>query len=193
MELYFSTFWFKMRASVGSYQWCQCGEGCHRLLILTTCMCAIHSGVGLMPMVPVRFSLCFHFLFWSLLRFLLVLISGGYLFHSLFYGALSQTCTHIYPSEDAFLLLICMVELLVQPLNTGFYVSVNPCLPEVRKHIMGICQEIVADYEVDGLHLDYIRFPNEYPVLHGHQYPRDQVVLWFYSFPQCIDKYYTTW
>lgn len=64
-----------------------------------------------------------------------------------------------------------------QPLNTGFYVSVNPCLPEVRKHIMGICQEIVADYEVDGLHLDYIRFPNEHPVLHGHQYPRDQRTL----------------
>jgi uncharacterized lipoprotein YddW (UPF0748 family) len=70
-----------------------------------------------------------------------------------------------------------MVELLVQPLNTGFYVSVNPCLPEVRKHITGICQEIVADYEVDGLHLDYIRFPNEHPVLHGHQYPRDQRTL----------------
>lgn len=130
-----------------------------------------------MPMVPVRFSLCFHFLFWSLSRFLWVLISGSYLFHSLFLGALSQTCTHIYPSEDASLLLICMMELLVQPLNTGFYVSVNPCLPEVRKHITGICQEIVADYEVDGLHLDYIRFPNEHPVLHGHQYPRDQVVL----------------
>jgi hypothetical protein len=41
--------------------------------------------------------------------------------------------------------------------------------------------------------LDYIRFPNEHPVLHGHQYPRDQVLLWFYSFSQCIDKYYTTW
>jgi hypothetical protein len=95
MELCFPTFWFKMRASVGSYQWCQCGEGCHHLLTLTTCMCAIRSGVGLMPMVPVRFSLCFRFLFWSLLRFLCVLISGGYLFHSFFGGTLPNMHTYM--------------------------------------------------------------------------------------------------
>lgn len=63
----------------------------------------------------------------------------------------------------------------MQPLNTGFYISINPCLPDARKHIVGVCREIVSNYEVDGLHLDYIRFPNEHPVVRGHQYPRDQV------------------
>ncbi|BBN05144.1 hypothetical protein MPTK1_3g10680 [Marchantia polymorpha subsp. ruderalis] len=64
-----------------------------------------------------------------------------------------------------------------QPLNRGFYVSLNPCLPEARNHIVKVCREIVACYEVDGLHLDYIRFPNEPPVVNGQAYPHDKRTL----------------
>jgi uncharacterized lipoprotein YddW (UPF0748 family) len=46
---------------------------------------------------------------------------------------------------------------------TWFYVSVNPCWPEVRQYLVDVFQEIVANYDVDGLHLDYIRFPAEPP------------------------------
>lgn len=67
-----------------------------------------------------------------------------------------------------------------QPL--GWYVSVNPVYPEVRGHIVSVMEEIVSRYDVDGLHLDYIRFPNEWndswPV--GAQvpdYPRDPRTL----------------
>ena len=38
------------------------------------------------------------------------------------------------------------------------YVIVNPCLPEVRAYLAGIAGEIAAGYDIDGLHLDYIRF-----------------------------------
>jgi uncharacterized lipoprotein YddW (UPF0748 family) len=38
------------------------------------------------------------------------------------------------------------------------YTMLNPCLPEVRKHIIAVLSDITARYAVDGLHLDYVRF-----------------------------------
>jgi uncharacterized lipoprotein YddW (UPF0748 family) len=63
-----------------------------------------------------------------------------------------------------------------QPL--GWYCSLNPCLPEVRHYLVSVMHEIVSRYPVDGLHLDYIRFPNEYtkayaPSTTVPDYPRD--------------------
>lgn len=46
---------------------------------------------------------------------------------------------------------------------SSFYVSVNPCLPEVREYLVSVFQEIAERYPIDGLHMDYIRFPNEPP------------------------------
>jgi uncharacterized lipoprotein YddW (UPF0748 family) len=60
-----------------------------------------------------------------------------------------------------------------------WYVSLNPCLPEVRAYLVDVCREIVGRYAVDGLHLDYIRFPNE-AVVPGERvpdYPRDPKTL----------------
>jgi uncharacterized lipoprotein YddW (UPF0748 family) len=48
-----------------------------------------------------------------------------------------------------------------QPLADKFYVSLNPCLPEVREYLVKVIEDIVGRYGIDGLHLDYIRFPNE--------------------------------
>jgi uncharacterized lipoprotein YddW (UPF0748 family) len=45
----------------------------------------------------------------------------------------------------------------------GSYYWLNPCLPEVRAYLATICREIADDYEVDGIHLDYIRFPGGAP------------------------------
>lgn len=64
----------------------------------------------------------------------------------------------------------------------GWYASLNPCLPEVRDYLVRVCKEIVSNYDVDGLHLDYIRFPNE-PVVRGEHipdYPRDPRTLALY-------------
>lgn len=41
----------------------------------------------------------------------------------------------------------------------GSYSWLNPCLPEVRYYLAMVCREIADDYEVDGIHLDYVRFP----------------------------------
>jgi len=44
-----------------------------------------------------------------------------------------------------------------QPLN-DHYVILNPVLPEVQDHIVEVARDIVRRYEIDGLHLDYVRF-----------------------------------
>lgn len=42
--------------------------------------------------------------------------------------------------------------------SPGRYLGLNPCLPEVRRHLAQLCREVAANYDVDGIHLDYIRF-----------------------------------
>lgn len=59
---------------------------------------------------------------------------------------------------------------------SSFYVSLNPCLPEVREYIVAVFRDIAANYDIDGLHMDYVRFPNEPPATpkgSGLDYPRD--------------------
>lgn len=69
-----------------------------------------------------------------------------------------------------------------QPLNS-FYVSLNPCLPEVRTYLVEVFRELLANYPLDGLHMDYIRFPNEPPAIprgSDIDYPRDKRTLELY-------------
>ncbi len=40
----------------------------------------------------------------------------------------------------------------------GRYLS--PGLPEVRDHLLEVVEELVTRYDVDGVHLDYVRYPN---------------------------------
>ena len=71
-----------------------------------------------------------------------------------------------------------------QALQDKFYVSVNPCLPEVRKYLVTVMRDIVGRYPIDGLHLDYMRFPNEPPVIPAGSridYPRDKATVALFS------------
>ncbi|MCH7812405.1 MAG: family 10 glycosylhydrolase [Planctomycetes bacterium] len=64
----------------------------------------------------------------------------------------------------------------------GWYASLNPCLPVVRDYLVEVFAELVGNYDVDGLHLDYIRFPNE-RVVPGEKmpdYPHDERTLQLY-------------
>ncbi len=65
-----------------------------------------------------------------------------------------------------------------QPLG-DFYVSLNPCLPEARAHIVNVIADITARYPIDGVHLDYIRLPME-SVPRGVDYPFDAPTLRHY-------------
>lgn len=67
-----------------------------------------------------------------------------------------------------------------QPLAERFYVSLNPCLPEVREYLVDVIEDVVGRYPIDGVHLDYIRFPNDpIPGVSNPQadYPRDRETL----------------
>ncbi|HEV8112996.1 MAG TPA: family 10 glycosylhydrolase [Planctomycetota bacterium] len=68
-----------------------------------------------------------------------------------------------------------------QAMSAKFYVSLNPCLPAVRKYLVSVLRDVVARYDVDELHLDYIRFPNEQPPGEPDRstldYPRDATTV----------------
>jgi len=71
-----------------------------------------------------------------------------------------------------------------QALSEKFYVSLNPCLPEVRKYLGDVIEEIAGKYAIDGLHMDYIRFPNEPPATPAKtdvDYPRDARTVGLFS------------
>jgi uncharacterized lipoprotein YddW (UPF0748 family) len=54
--------------------------------------------------------------------------------------------------------------------TSGWYAFINPVLPEVREHLRGIVDELCR-YEVDGIHLDYIRYPYDYHLVARQRYP----------------------
>lgn len=71
-----------------------------------------------------------------------------------------------------------------QAFSEKFYVSLNPCLPEVRAYLTDVIGEIAARYAIDGVHLDYMRFPNESPAIptgSGIDYPRDAKTLGLFT------------
>ena len=54
--------------------------------------------------------------------------------------------------------------------TAGWYSFINPLVPEVRAHLRGIVAEL-CQYDVDGIHLDYIRYPNDYHLVARQRYP----------------------
>lgn len=38
--------------------------------------------------------------------------------------------------------------------------TLSPAIPAVRSHLAAICAELASEYDLDGIHLDYIRYPN---------------------------------
>lgn len=62
-----------------------------------------------------------------------------------------------------------------------FYVILNPCLPEVQQHIIGVAAEICRNYAVDGIHLDYVRYAWDTTPNGAKLYPRDPRTLALYQ------------
>ena len=50
---------------------------------------------------------------------------------------------------------------LDQP-NNG-YICLSPGIPAARQYVLNVIQEIVRGYDIDGLHFDYIRYPEGSP------------------------------
>jgi len=67
------------------------------------------------------------------------------------------------------------------PLNQSGYVWGSPGNPALREHIISVVKEIVSQYDVDGIHFDYIRYP-EGSTVRG--YSRDSVSLARFESPE---------
>ncbi len=65
-----------------------------------------------------------------------------------------------------------MVDSLQQKMlpTSAWYAFINPVLPEVREHLRGIVGEL-CQYDVAGIHLDYIRYPHDYHLVARQRYP----------------------
>lgn len=50
---------------------------------------------------------------------------------------------------------------LVRKIGTNGYM--DPANPATAKHIAAVCSEITRRYDIDGIHLDYIRYPETWP------------------------------
>jgi len=62
----------------------------------------------------------------------------------------------------------------------SFYVILNPCLPEVRQYLAALADEVARNYEVDGVHMDYVRYAWDTTPRARELYPRDPVTLGLY-------------
>lgn len=58
-----------------------------------------------------------------------------------------------------------------------FYLLLNPCLPEARAHLVAIVDELLANYALDGIHLDYVRYAWETTPKARQRFPRDARTL----------------
>lgn len=55
-----------------------------------------------------------------------------------------------------------------------WYSFINPAHPEVNPYLLRVFSELVRNYAVDGLHMDYIRYPHD---LRGWDFSYDEISL----------------
>ncbi len=57
-----------------------------------------------------------------------------------------------------------------KPMNPKFgYITFSPGIPAVQQHIQKVLADLVDNYDVDGIHFDYIRYP-EWSNRHGYSH-----------------------
>lgn len=61
-----------------------------------------------------------------------------------------------------------------------YYVILNPCLPAVRDYLVELLHELASRYEMDGIHLDYVRYAWDTTPNARQLYPRDPATLRLY-------------
>lgn len=66
--------------------------------------------------------------------------------------------SHPYYNDDPSFRIQYLDGSLQPPAGVGGYSIVNPILPEVHNHLSNVVNDIATRYNVDGIHLDYIRY-----------------------------------
>lgn len=66
------------------------------------------------------------------------------------------------------------------PLGSSGYLCLSPGNPDARDHVLAVVDELVRNYPLDGIHLDYIRY-------YGSQYSHDAVSEQRFATAQAAD------
>jgi len=85
-----------------------------------------------------------------------------------------STPEHLYLKHPEW--ICCDPQGVPMPVDGEAYASLSPGIPEVREYLINICLDIVLNYDIDGLHFDYIRYPNR-------QYSHDPISDFLFSDP----------
>ena len=85
------------------------------------------------------------------------------------------TPEHVYNAHPEW--IICDESGKPMPLS-GHYVYLSPGIPQVRKYVHDVCLDIVKNYDIDGIHFDYIRYPERSPTL---GYSHDSISVELFS------------
>lgn len=85
-----------------------------------------------------------------------------------------STPRHLYLEHPDW--ICCDPQGIPMPYNGGAYATLSPGIPEVREYLINICLDLVINYDIDGLHFDYIRYPDR-------QYSHDPISDYLFSDP----------
>ncbi len=63
-----------------------------------------------------------------------------------------------------------------------WYSFISPGVPEVQDYLADLCEELVTNYDLDGLHYDYIRYPREiHEVAEGYEAREKKLGNWSFD------------
>jgi uncharacterized lipoprotein YddW (UPF0748 family) len=64
--------------------------------------------------------------------------------------------------------------------NDAGYANISPGIPQAAQHVNSVIMDIATHYDVDGIHLDYIRYPNS-----SHSYDDSSLARFARDYPGC--------
>ena len=63
-----------------------------------------------------------------------------------------------------------------------WYSFISPGVPEVQDYIADLCEELAQNYDIDGIHYDYIRYPREiHEVAEGYEAREKKLGNWSFD------------
>lgn len=82
---------------------------------------------------------------------------------------------------------------VTRTVDGGWEPFLDPALPEVRAHVAAVVGEIAARYDVDGVHLDYLRYHSDQHGYHPRALERYQAETGAVGVPEPGDPAWSDW
>jgi uncharacterized lipoprotein YddW (UPF0748 family) len=89
---------------------------------------------------------------------------------------------HIYNAHPEWIMTDEYGNPMEYPFSYG-YAFVSPGIPQAREHINKVIMDIATNYDVDGIHLDYIRYP-----YHTHSHDDSSLARFARDYPGCTPE-----